>query len=425
MSPPSLDSPDRREFMKAVVAVGGTTGLAACIERENHDRDIPRGTDNPDQLPQRQHEWGLYDDNGNPVNPQHHILRFMNLPEDYSSSDDRETIDTALKTLERAYEWSLDGVIFTIGYSPSYFNRFGAEPQGVDLPMPEKLAPFEDPEFEDYDAVLHLTSNNAEAIVEAEEAMFADQDTVNGLDVSARLSDVFNSTDEHPMRRTGFVGAGLPKRFIGEILPDIATKIPEKAPLSMGFESSFKKNQASEDTVTISDGPFAGGTTQHISSMSINLNQWWNQDDRWQRIAKMFSPTHAKDDLIEGVGENLTDNAKMNQSQELEESASLFGLVGHAQKMISARKNDEPRILRRDFDTTDTGDAGLYFLAHHRTIEDFVITREAMNGTNIADNSAVGTRNNNGILQYINVSKRGNYLLPPRDLRALPTPTGN
>jgi len=38
-----------------------------------------------------------------------------------------------------------------------------------------------------------------------------------------------------------------------------------------------------------------------------------------------------------------------------------------------------------------------------------------MNGTDVADQSAVGTRNNNGILQYMSVDRRGNYLVPPRD----------
>lgn len=425
MSKPSLDSTNRRDFMKAVVAVGGTSALSACIDQTG-GTDFPTGTTNANELPTRQHGWNIFDEHGNPGNPEHHVLRFLRLPDDYTPTDnDRDTITQALETLEEAYEWSKDGLIFTIGYSPRYFDRFDSPPAGVDLPHPKELAPFEEPELETYDAVIHFTSTHAEAVVEAEEAMFGEQQTANGVEVTAQLSDVFTSSTDHPMRRTGFVGPGLPKKFIGEILPDIAKKIPEKAPLSMGFESSFKKNQASEDTVTIQNGPFAGGTTQHISSMSINLNQWWMQDDRWQRIAKMFSPTHAEENLIKGVGENLTDGSKMDQAQDLDKSASLFGLVGHSQKMIRARKNDEPRILRRDFDTTDTGDAGLYFLAHHRTIEDFVKTREAMNGTNIADDTAVGTRNNNGILQYINVSRRGNYLLPPRNLRALPTPTGD
>jgi len=43
-----------------------------------------------------------------------------------------------------------------------------------------------------------------------------------------------------------------------------------------------------------------------------------------------------------------------------------------------------------------------------------------MNGTDVAEQSAVGRRNNNGILQYIRTERRGNFLVPPRSLRALP-----
>ena len=53
-------------------------------------------------------------------------------------------------------------------------------------------------------------------------------------------------------------------------------------------------------------------------------------------------------------------------------------------------------------------------------ITDFVSTKSAMNGTDVADESAAGQRLNNGILQYMRVERRGNYLLPPRELRALP-----
>jgi hypothetical protein len=45
-----------------------------------------------------------------------------------------------------------------------------------------------------------------------------------------------------------------------------------------------------------------------------------------------------------------------------------------------------------------------------------------MNGEDLAERSAVGQKNNNGILQYMDVLRRGNFLLPPRELRALPTP---
>jgi hypothetical protein len=44
-----------------------------------------------------------------------------------------------------------------------------------------------------------------------------------------------------------------------------------------------------------------------------------------------------------------------------------------------------------------------------------------MTGPEIAG-EGVGQRLNNGILQYIFVRRRGNYLIPPRSRRALPRP---
>jgi len=43
-----------------------------------------------------------------------------------------------------------------------------------------------------------------------------------------------------------------------------------------------------------------------------------------------------------------------------------------------------------------------------------------MNGTDVAGEGGIGERINNGILQYLSVERRGNYLVPPRSLRALP-----
>ena len=88
--------------------------------------------------------------------------------------------------------------------------------------------------------------------------------------------------------------------------------------------------------------------------------------------------------------------------------------------MVNVREDDSPIIIRRDFDSTDGGQARLHFLALQRTISDFEKTRKAMNGTELAKQSALGQRNNNGILQYMSVNHRGNYLLPPRRHRALP-----
>jgi hypothetical protein len=232
------------------------------------------------------------------------------------------------------------------------------------------------------------------------------------------LTDVFEIDD----RRTGFIGDGLPAENADEAEGVPADEVPGDAPLFMGFKSGFEKNQASESRVTIQSGPFAGGTTQHISKLRLNLNQWYNQDDRWQREAKMFCPYHAQNDVVQDAGDNLGTSSRVEECGPTTETAREMGVVGHSQKMVSVREDGSPIILRRDFDSTDGERAGLHFLALQREISDFVATRDAMNGTDVVEQSAVGQRNNNGILQYIRTERRGNYLVPPRPLRALPSP---
>jgi len=202
--------------------------------------------------------------------------------------------------------------------------------------------------------------------------------------------------------------------------------VPEEAPFFMGFRSGFAESQPSEDRVTLSEGPFAGGTTQHVEKLDIQLNAWFNQENHHQRVAKMFSPEHAREELVEGVGENLG-NATGIEPKEMTaliDTAREDGVVGHAQKAAAAREDGQPIILRRDFNTTDDEQAGLHFLSLQEEITDFVTTREAMTGAAIANSSGVGSRINNGILQYIFVRRRGNFLVPPRELQSMPTPTG-
>jgi hypothetical protein len=74
--------------------------------------------------------------------------------------------------------------------------------------------------------------------------------------------------------------------------------------------------------------------------------------------------------------------------------------------------------LRRDFNTTDGGVPGSHFLVHQRSIDEFVRVRRAMAGQDL--DGGVGQRHNNGLLQYIFVKRRGNFLVPPREKRALP-----
>ncbi|MFB6267062.1 MAG: Tat pathway signal protein [Halodesulfurarchaeum sp.] len=409
----------RRAFLRSAVAVGGAAAFSACLSRE--PVDVPTGPSDPATLPRRQHAWNAVlptDSHGNTVPPRHRILLYFQYGRTGRPTEaDRRIVESALGGIERAYERSGRGLLVTISYSPAYFDRFEADlPEAVDLPSPTALAPFEDPEFDTPDAVVHLASNHASVVLGAEEALRGEVSSLNGVDQpDASLTDAFDVVD----RRTGFVGAGLPKEHASET--DVSTEaISESAPMLMGFKSGFEKNQASEDRVTIESGPFAGGTTQHISKLSLDLEQWYTQDSRSQREAKMFCPYHAQNDVVEDAGDNLGTESEVDKCRSPETAARELGVVGHTQKSAAAREGDSPRILRRDFNTTDEDGAGLHFLALQRTIEDFAVTREAMNGTALAERSAVGQRNNNGILQYIRTERRGNYLLPPRPLRALP-----
>jgi hypothetical protein len=418
----------RREFVKAAVAIGGGAALSACLGRE--EVDLPQGPDDPSTLPERQHAWDdalPRDDAGNVVPPRHRVLRLLDYAGDETpTAAERETVETALRSLERAYPREAEGLFVTVSYSPAYFDRFDAD-LPLDLPEPEAMAPFEDPALDRPDAVVHLASNYGSVALGAEQALLGEQSTLNGVEVADDVSGVFEPADlagDGPARRTGFIGEGLPADNQDvDGVPD-SEPVPEESPLYMGFKSGFEKNQASEDSVTIGEGPFAGGTTQHLSQIRLHLQQWYEQDSRFHREATMFCPVHAEEGRIEGVGENLGDSSDTNAEciENVEDHAREHGVVGHSQKSARARDGDEPLMIRRDFDSTDGGLAGVHFLSLQASIADFVETREAMNGTEVADSAAVGERTNNGILQYLTVERRGNYLLPPRSHRALPGP---
>ncbi|WP_227134023.1 Dyp-type peroxidase [Halorubellus salinus] len=416
---------DRREFVKSAVAIGGASALSACLDRLPGDgRDVPEGGD-PSTLPARQHAWNEFlptDEHGNDVMARHHVLAYLDYAGDGTPTDaERETVETALRSLERAYEYSNEGLLFTVGYSPSYFERFDEPlPESVDLPAPEPMSSFEDPTFDEQDVLVHFASDHADVVLEAEQALLGERDAANDRELDADLAGVLERAD----RRTGFVGKGLPAENSDvDGIPDDAD-VDEDAPLYMGFKSGFKKNQATEDRVTIQSGPFQDATTQHVSKIRLRLDDWYGEQDQEDRVAEMFCPAHADNDVVEGVGENLGDGTKVNECPaHLDETAQEYGRVGHNQKTAQARdENDSPRILRRDFDSTDGGEAGLHFLAVQRTITDFKETREAMNGTDATENPAIRQRVNNGILEYTFVRRRGNFLLPPRKHRALPTP---
>ncbi|MFB6176685.1 MAG: Tat pathway signal protein, partial [Halobaculum sp.] len=201
---------------------------------------------------------------------------------------------------------------------------------------------------------------------------------------------------------------------------------PEKSPLFMGFVAGFRKNQATESTVTLDSGPFAGGTTKVVANWRQRLDDWYTEQSQDQRVMEMFSPQHAEQDLVEGVGQNLGDSSGIDEFlDDLSSVATEYGRVGHAQKAARANRDADGnvRLLRRHFESTDDDVASLHFPSLQREISTFEEVRRAMNGTDLTEATpAVRQRVNNGILEYIFVRRRGYFLVPPREKRALPRP---
>ncbi|WP_049915952.1 DUF7405 family protein [Haloferax mucosum] len=422
-------SPSRRAFLKAAVAAGGAAALSACLDRAPAD-PVPSGTAEFDTLPDRQHAWNdvcATDEHGNVEVPYHHVLLYLDVSgSGPPTKTERATVERAFHVLDRAYERTHEGLIWSVGYSPRYFKRFDESlPAEIDLPEPRALSPFETPEFDRQDALVHLAADRADVVLEAEQALLGERDEANGVAVETDLSGVFSVAD----RRTGFVGAGLPAKHQSDLngIPD-GNPVPEQSPLFMGFKAGFAKNQATEDYVTIADGPFAGGTTKHVANLRQRLRDWYDEEDQYHRIMKLFSPGHAEQGLVEGIGENLGDDSGIDTMLDrIRDDAEAFGHVGHAQKAARANRDADGnvKLLRRHFESADDDVAALHFPSLQRGISDFEAVREAMNGTDLTEIPTIRQRVNNGILEYIFVKHRGNFLVPPRRLRALPTPTGD
>lgn len=411
MAAPNRNRRSRREYLRDLVAVGGTVALTACLQET--DPTVPTG--DPAERPHRQHAWNdvlRTDEHGNRRPPKHHVLvplRLVVTP----TEEPRTQVETALQSLESAYAFDPEGLLFTVGYAPAYFERIGAE---LPIPSPEPLTPMESPTLDAFDALVHLASDAPSVVLEAEEALLGSVDEPNGVSMDATLEGVFERAEP---RRTGFVGPGLPAAHTD--VDGVPDSVPEDAPFFMGFRSGLAESQASEDRVTIEEGPYAGGTTTHVESLSLQLETWFEQEGRAQRVARTFSPEHDPEsigDIGEGLGAST--GVVGDIAEKTAEHARTRGVVGHAQKAARARDEDgAPLLLRRDFNTVDGDRPGAHFLAHQRRIEEYIRVRQAMAGLDLAG-EGVGQRHNNGLLQYIFVRRRGNYLIPPRDRRALP-----
>jgi hypothetical protein len=364
----------------------------------------------PARLPLAQHAWNASlrrDRHGNPVAPRFHSVLLLDLRH-RPTARDAHRLETALRTLESAFRWSPGGLLFVLAWGPSYFERWLGRSSPVEKPT--RLSPSESPLLEHYDACLHLACDDELRLSRVEQGLLG----VAPLQAAGAPVDLRAVFEVRDVRR-GFVGAGLPAAHRGVVGVARGAPIPASAPLFMGFKSGYARNQASEESVTIERGPFAGGTTVHLSRIALSLDDWYGVLDERERVARMFGPQ-----VGPGQVGRFRDDAPSHPGR-LDEAARRYGVVGHAQAAGQVRRKGRPLILRRDFDSVDGGRARVHFVSLQRSIGDFVRTRTAMNaGRATVLSPSIGPQINNGIAEWMTVEARANFVVPPRRIRSFP-----
>ncbi|WP_435345907.1 DUF7405 family protein [Haloarchaeobius sp. HRN-SO-5] len=427
----------RRSLVRAALAIGGASALAACqdVERAQDDSsadetttdppDFPRGVEDRSVLPDGQHVWDDYLVNsvhGTTTQSQHQLLLGLAYVGSIPPTEaERAQVERALAGLERAFQWGSgldtsgsvnDGLLFMLGYAPRYLDRVDVDVDGLQPPEEVLRALGEDPSLAaDFDALLLLDSDYASILLAAEQALFGEKETLNGIEVADRLTGVF----EVVARRTGVLGKGRPAAELDN------EDIPEDAPLSMGFRAGFDNSLPSEDVATLSTGPFAGGTTLAVSRITTRLDDWYDQPHR-RRLKEMYCPAHEYEDVGD-VGDRMGDHSGITEEdvQNIDDLAAEHGIVGHAQKVASARSGDfEPQILRRSegVATDEVDGSSFNFSSVQTDTRKFVAVRNAMD---VDEYDLDVPADRHGIVDYLGTRSRSTYLVPPRATRALPS----
>ena len=508
---------DRREFVKSALLIGGAGAvgsLGSVAGITTSARAAPEPITAAARL-NRQHAWDAYEPtaaSGNTPPPPNSVLLML----DYQGVGEpapgpRRQVEAALRSIERHFDWHHDGVLFTMAYSASYFDRYDEDPPAGAAPDPaeevvgtvEELtdvaATNDDVAPDDYDAALLLTSRNEANVLAAEAALWG-EDT--GHEFDATFEGVFERPEGWPARRVGFAGPEFQARE-EEYEERFAGEVPDEAPLSMGFVAGFGESIPREEAVTLVEGQrfpgpsveraavptdlpyvgsvgerdpgvFAQGTLKHVSHLELGLEDWYGAeggrdesgDDR--RRHQMYSPYHDEaetnaeggdkpgsgltepdpeapnevgpdDDRfdVREYADRVPETARGDDTAETAEPT-----VGHSQKTARARYDvdgdgdPEQPVLRRDWDsitpTDRDGDAAGYIFNVPMRFNESIYTLldatynvgfTSLDGAIDHEPAAHGRiRERNGIAPHMTALRRGNWLVPPITLRALPYP---
>jgi hypothetical protein len=507
---------ERRDFIRSALLIGGASavGSLGSVAGVTTSVRAEKAPISAEARLNRQHAWDAYEAltaSGNTKPPNNSLFLMLNYGrEGEPSPGHRRRVETALGEIERHFEWRTNGVLFTMAYSASYFDRFDERPPAGAAPddaetvastvegLTDLADTNDDVEPDTADAMLLLASDNAANLLAVEGALWGDSEE---LDFEATFEGIFEQPDEWPDRRVGFLGPAFQQRaqeYEDRFLDD-DQDVPDDAPLSMGFVAGFGDSIPAEEHVTLKRGQvfpgpgterddvslddipyvegcefgerdpgvFAQGTLKHVSHLEIDLPEWYDTDpDR--RRHQMYSPYHDEREsrAMGGTkpGSGLTDRGAddpddvgpdddrydvreyaertPDTAAGTDEDADVEApTAGHSQKVARARYDvdgdgePEQPVLRRDWDaiTPTNGDdtAGYLFNVATRFNESVYSMLDANYNIEFTSldggiehgpvaNAQISERN--GIAPFMTAIRRGNWLVPPITLRALPAP---
>ena len=270
----------------------------------------------------------------------------------------------------------------------------------------------------------------------------------------ARLKGVLQPTSI----RSGFVGAGLPKRLATAAGIPGADAIPDDAQLFLGFTSTQRSalgptriaNVESLRGVTDQwpDGYFRHGTVMHLSHLFEDLEDWYSGDflfRAWAAFRPGINPP-------EGTRTVPEDASVLQTEQDVNDGFLRNGIVGHSASLqplsrLPAATVDNygkrykagtALVQRADFNTLEnpfgwTIDkradrwrakpaAGLHFVSFTATASIFERVRRAMDG-HYPDGKGTGLPPRDdelGLNSVLRTTHRQNFLVPPRAHRSFP-----
>jgi hypothetical protein len=358
---------------------------------------------------------------------------------------DQQRLEAALRAVEAAYPYSPAGVFALVAYGLPYFRRF-VSPAVFAAHLPRMADDGETPVLidairfpsdppatllESNDVAFQLRSDVLDHLHDVQRAFFEHSGTLAGSRApDADIADLFQITSV----RTGFVGAGLPRRMAEQAHLASAARIPATAPLFMGFTSTQEIGEAKEVAVSF-DGKrdpllaplttarpgdyFAGGTSLSMAHMFEDLDTWYAMSYE-KRVARMF---HLNAATVPG---RVTIQTQWLNPNTTVLDAREQHVIGHNESVQRGSRSPEGQALqlRVDFNTMDALDGpapapGLHFLAFTAGSPIFHQIRRSMDAADVAQQYGI-VNQANGINAFLHVTRRQNFLVPPRAHRAFP-----